>query len=281
MKKPMPRVCCDCKQEFAAKWAVQKRCPECADKKNAPIRTVLKCADCQAEFIRVGVKTCCDTCQERRATELGKRVAKRRRQRNKKRFKEDAVYREQVLAEWRERDRKWRAKNPDKRADQKRRDREKNRERVRQYKREYDRRTRAANPVVRLVARTRSRIAMALREVREGRAVTSKGQAFQLLGCTVEHFVRHLESQFADGMTWETFAGRDGWHVDHIYPIAAADLADEAHRLAVFNWRNCRPQWGVENLKKGATVTDEAADLFQSLLAEFKQRLPNAGRAAG
>lgn len=273
-------VCRECNKESTSQWPRRIRCPECALRLQ-DTRVRWPCADCGVEFFKAGIVIRCQQCQIAFVAQRAKEISKLRKQKKKERCKKDPAFREKVLAAERARHKKWLAKNPDKRAEQKRRDREKNRERVRQYKREYDRRTRAANPVVRLVARTRSRIAMALRAVREGRAVTSKGQAFQLLGCTVEHFVRHLESQFADGMTWETFAGRDGWHVDHIYPIAAADLADEAHRLAVFNWRNCRPQWGVENLKKGATVTDEAADLFQSLVSEFKQRLTDAGRAAG
>jgi hypothetical protein len=266
------KTCCDCGAGFVADWAVQKRCSPCAEKAIQPKQKTLACADCGKQFPKFGRKKRCDECQTSRLVESARAASTARKKKDKQRRAQEPEYREEVLKAWRVRDKNWRARNPEKRADQKRRHRERNRAAVREYKRKYDRRTRASDPVVRLVARTRSRIAMALRAVRQGKAVTSSGQAFQLLGCTAANFASHLESQFARGMNWETFAGRNGWHVDHIYPIAAADLSDEPQRLAVFNWRNCRPQWGIENLKKGATVTEDAAALFWSLVKEFQPR---------
>lgn len=87
------------------------------------------------------------------------------------------------------------------------------------------------------------------------------------LGCTIEHLIQHIESQFKDGWSWENWG--PVWHVDHHYPMAAANLEDKAEFLAVNNWRNLRPMAGDENVSKHATVTDESRHLFLSMVAEF------------
>jgi len=72
-------------------------------------------------------------------------------------------------------------------------------------------------------------------------------------------------------MSWENF-GKDGWHVDHIYPLGRADLTDPVELLAAFNWRNCRPLWEAENMIKSDTITAEAAALFAELKEAFSPR---------
>jgi hypothetical protein len=70
-------------------------------------------------------------------------------------------------------------------------------------------------------------------------------------------------------MAWSNY-GRKGWHVDHIFPLAMANLEDPAELRAAINWRNCRPMWGVENLEKKATVSSDARLLFDSLVSRFR-----------
>jgi hypothetical protein len=92
----------------------------------------------------------------------------------------------------------------------------------------------------------------------------------RLVGCTVAALVAHLESQFAEGMSWSNF-GRGGWHVDHIYPVGRADLTDKAQLLAAFNWRNCQPAWESDNLRKSARVTAATERHFKELVANFRK----------
>ena len=147
---------------------------------------------------------------------------------------------------------------------------ERKRDHVRAYKREYERRTRRDDYRARLISLVRSRVASALKVVRDsGRVPASRG-AWRLVGCTTADLVIHLGSQFSEGMSWANF-GRGGWHVDHIYPVGKADLTDEAQLLAAFNWQNCRPVWEAENFQKNAKVTAATKRHFDKLVALFRE----------
>lgn len=74
-------------------------------------------------------------------------------------------------------------------------------------------------------------------------------------------FLRHLESQFQPGMTWDN-NGRGGWHVDHIIPIAAFDLTDPDQQAMCFHYSNQMPLWEQDNLSKGDRITPEALSLI-------------------
>jgi hypothetical protein len=67
------------------------------------------------------------------------------------------------------------------------------------------------------------------------------------------------------------------WHVDHIFPLCAANLADPAEARVVCNWRNLRPLWKSDNISKGGKVTDDSLALFLSIKKEL---YPEEERAA-
>ena len=71
----------------------------------------------------------------------------------------------------------------------------------------------------------------------------------QLLGCTNDEYYDFIEKQFLPGMTWNN---RGRWSIDHIKPLASFDLTDPLQRLFAFNYRNTRPIWTEENLKKNS-----------------------------
>ena len=100
----------------------------------------------------------------------------------------------------------------------------------------------------------------------------SGGSAVRDLGCSVDDLKAHLERQFLPGMSWNNWgAGQGKWQIDHVYPLAKADLTDRLVVLAVCNWRNLRPLWSEDNNLKGDTVTPEAQQLFDDLVLEFSQ----------
>lgn len=74
-------------------------------------------------------------------------------------------------------------------------------------------------------------------------------KTMELLGCSVQHVRDHLESQFTEGMTWET---QGEWHVDHIRPCASFDLEDPEEQKRCFHWTNLQPLWAQDNIRKGA-----------------------------
>lgn len=99
------------------------------------------------------------------------------------------------------------------------------------------------DPVFRLVKNLRRRVGLAL----VSQSTTKDETTLKLVGCTLEHLVRHLESRFKDGQCWENYGE---WHVDHIRPCASFDLSDPMQRKECFHWSNLQPLWGDENLTK-------------------------------
>jgi len=78
----------------------------------------------------------------------------------------------------------------------------------------------------------------------------------QRLGCSVEEFKRHIESQFQPGMTWDNYGtGHNGkgmleWHFDHIRPCASFNLKNQKEQAQCFHYSNFQPLWAKENLIK-------------------------------
>lgn len=108
-----------------------------------------------------------------------------------------------------------------------------------------------------------------------------------LLGCSIEHLKRHLESQFKEGMSWDNYGK---WHVDHIIPCSYFDLTKEENQRICFNYRNLQPLWAKENDSKGAKVPNNVEKLVEFLkkeifeekyLSEIFKSIQGEGRYAG
>lgn len=99
----------------------------------------------------------------------------------------------------------------------------------------------------------RSRLTQALSD----RQAFKWDTAFELLGCSVDDLIHHLESLWQPGMSWENY-GREGWHIDHIVPCAAFDLTRPEEQAKCFHYTNLQPLWAQENLAKGAKVVPVA-----------------------
>ena len=121
---------------------------------------------------------------------------------------------------------------------------EKNKEKRRAYYREYKRAQWRENKQMRMADLLRNRIRHALSDQRTVKTLRTQ----ELLGCTIEDAIKHIESQFTEGMSWET---RGEWHIDHIKPCAAFDLTDIDQQRECFNWKNLQPLWAAENIAKG------------------------------
>ena len=75
------------------------------------------------------------------------------------------------------------------------------------------------------------------------------GKTLELTGCSKEELIRHLESKFTDGMTWDNYGE---WHIDHMRPCASFDLEDPEEQKRCFHWTNLQPLWAQDNIRKGA-----------------------------
>lgn len=72
-----------------------------------------------------------------------------------------------------------------------------------------------------------------------------------IVGYSVKDLRLHLESLFADGMSWDNYGE---WHIDHIRPITSFDFSGDPFATAKECWKleNLQPLWAIENIKKGA-----------------------------
>ena len=177
------------------------------------------------------------------------------REKNKNYYANNKEYYAQKAKQWRE-------QNAEKLSQQKKEYRKTSKNLIREYSRSYYKQRIQTDEIFRLKERIRGRLRSVVY-----RNNSRSGHAVRDLGCSVRQLKQHIESQFCDGMTWEN-AGTY-WHVDHIFPLAAANLQDRTEFLAVNNWRNLQPLAAKENLTKGDTVTPAAQALFDSLCHEL------------
>lgn len=123
-------------------------------------------------------------------------------------------------------------------------------------KAEYKRLFRQNNPEKKAAERKRSaerakncphrRVARNLRKrLKEFLGTGTKiGSFSSMVGCTKEELVKHLEQQFAEGMSWGNYGE---WEIDHIKPIAAFDFEAFESRKQVNHFTNLMPLWKAEN----------------------------------
>lgn len=172
------------------------------------------------EYHRIYAKKWSDAHREQRRESM-----KRYRERHPDRLKE--IMRRSSFKnrfKRRERSRLWRLNNPEKRRD-------------------YERRRRLTDKKFLLEGRLRAGLRTLLR-----RYDSKKSARFiELIGCSVEHLVHHIQRQFLPGMTWEN---REKWHIDHIRPCASFDLTQPEQQRECFYYLNLRPLWGRKNQQK-------------------------------
>jgi hypothetical protein len=78
------------------------------------------------------------------------------------------------------------------------------------------------------------------------------GSAVRDCGCSMDFLRQYLESKFDLTMTWDNY-GKYGWHIDHITPLVAFNLANREQFLTAVHYTNLQPLWWTENLSKGAS----------------------------
>lgn len=83
------------------------------------------------------------------------------------------------------------------------------------------------------------------------RSISRKGnRTFALLGYTAEEFIKHIESLWLPGMSWDNHGE---WHIDHVTPdswFTYSSLLDSEFKQS-WSLENLRPVWAYDNLKKG------------------------------
>ena len=193
-----------------------------------------------------GLKGSCKDCHNtRERTYRAKNIKKIR--------EKEAKYRKSRRKEENERINKWRSENPDRVSEISSKSYYKNHERNVEVRKVY-RKNRLKNDIeFRIRDSLRKRLSTAIRNCQKS------GSAVRDLGCSIEELKKHLESQFQSGMSWENWT-TDGWHIDHITPLASFDLSDPEQLKKACHYTNLQPLWAEDNLVKSNKIELDDVD---------------------
>lgn len=120
-----------------------------------------------------------------------------------------------------------------------------NKIKIREYDKLRRRKKYNSDPIFKLIALHRRRLARALKG--KGKPTSSH----LLLGCEIEIWKKHIENLWMTGMTWDNH-GMYGWHIDHIKPLASFNFNNISEIYKAFHYSNTQPLWAKENLSKGS-----------------------------
>lgn len=98
-------------------------------------------------------------------------------------------------------------------------------------------RKRRKDPKTRLKEALRTRI---YNSMRNNKTQTT----LEYLGCSIDQYKKHLESQFTSEMTWDNWGTY--WEIDHIIPLSKG---------GTFHFSNTQPLSITENRKKSNKIT--------------------------
>jgi len=110
---------------------------------------------------------------------------------------------------------------------------------------EYHRIKKQTNTLYRIKTKIVSVISNSFRN----KKFNKKMRTQEMLGCTYEEFVVHIEKQFTKNMNWEN---RSEWHLDHIVPLSTAKTVEDIEKLN--HHTNIRPLLAKDNLKKSNKI---------------------------
>jgi hypothetical protein len=127
--------------------------------------------------------------------------------------------------------------------------RQKNKDKIYEQKKAYHERKMETDPSYRIKLRLSKRIRKSVKRSAGEKAYKTE----ELLGCTVPELMKHLESQFTEGMSWDNY-GYWGWHIDHIIPCSCFDLRNSEEQKICFHYTNLQPLWQTDNLTKSNRI---------------------------
>jgi hypothetical protein len=186
-------------------------------------------------------------CRIYKENNLGKVVASAKKWRENNRSitaKINKRYRQENPEKSKASSKKWRDNNKELKHQIDKSYRERNTEKIRE-KSKIDMRKRLKNPKHKLSHNMSDLVRYSLRGKKCGKSWEG------LVGYTAEQLKIYLEKQFTEGMSWKNHS-INGWHIDHIIPIAAFNytLPTDIDFKKCWTLKNLRPLWSLENRKK-------------------------------
>jgi|688.fasta_scaffold10547_13 hypothetical protein len=120
-----------------------------------------------------------------------------------------------------------------------------NKELFREYARKQRKLKYKIDPIYTTKCMVRRRLGMFLK------SNPKNSKTIEMIGCSWNDLVKHIELQFSESMSWENWT-TDGWHLDHIIPLSSAKTEEEIIKLS--HYTNLQPLWAQENYKKSNKI---------------------------
>ncbi len=242
-----------------------KRCIECSEKriiegKKYRENNVEKIKERKKQYYEKNKEHCNEKSKQyyENNNEKFKEHMKQYYENNKENLKEQKKqYYENNKEKLKEQKKQYREDNKEKLKEQKKQYYEDNKENLKEQKKQYykdkrhhcehgteKRRCKICDPQGHLKYTVSLRVHTALKANKSKKSI-------EYLGCDIETFKKHIESQFTDGMTWDKHGSGEGcFHIDHIIPIKYGNptIEEVMERL---HWSNTQPLWAKENISKG------------------------------
>ena len=117
------------------------------------------------------------------------------------------------------------------------------------YNKKYQKERRKTDPKFRLRHNISSALSTALKE----RGMSKQGKStFDLIGCSKNILIKHLESLFTENMSWDNYGE---WVIDHIIPDIFFNYNDIVEFRICWRLENLRPMWKGKNREKSDKIT--------------------------
>jgi hypothetical protein len=123
--------------------------------------------------------------------------------------------------------------------------RQNNKEYLNKYHKKYQKEKKKTDPIFKFSHNIRCLISGSFK--RGTNQFRKNAKTEKILGCTIEDFIKYIESKFTEGMNLHNHGE---WHLDHIKPIKLATTKEEIIQLN--HYTNFQPLWASDNFKKGS-----------------------------
>lgn len=130
-------------------------------------------------------------------------------------------------------------------------ERKKSRETSRVYRRDHHKKEWKSNELYRLKYSICPQLRKCVKKWMKGKnGYTEKSRLYEIVGCSFEYFISHLECQFENWMSQNNYGIYNGefnygWDIDHIIPLSSAKDGD--HFIKLCHYTNVRPLCSKQN----------------------------------
>lgn len=114
--------------------------------------------------------------------------------------------------------------------------------------------------------RVRDSLNHRISEALQTQNLTKRNTTFNYVGCSRDELKKWFEYIFEDEMNWDNYGK---WHIDHVVPCSSFDLSKEEDKMKCFSWKNLRPCWAKDNIKKGSKIDIEIIDKHNKQLLNY------------